>query len=218
MKREINIEDISESNLYDDNDMVRIGCNDCEGCSECCRFASDTIILDPSDIFRLEKCLNTGFEGICGRYAGLRMVDGITLPHLLIDENKGCLFLNDEGRCSIHEWRPGNCRLFPLARIYENGDFRYFIQKNECVSPLRVKVKISKWLGIDRLQDYRRFLNEWHNILKSTGEKLATLGTEEQKTLILKLLQIFYVSPYDTGDDFYRQFDERVNLFLSTVD
>lgn len=212
MKREINIDEISENNLYDDNDMVRIGCNDCAGCSECCRFSSDTIILDPSDIYRLEKGLNMGFTELCGKYLNLRMVDGLTLPYLLVDEGSGCRLLSPEGRCTIHEFRPGNCRLFPLGRIYENGDFRYFIQKDQCVSPLRIKVKVSSWLGIENLKGYRRFLNSWHDLLKKERENLAGAEIEKQKSTMLALLQTFYVNPYDTERDFYEQFEERLSL------
>ena len=44
------------------------------------------------------------------------------------NEKEACYFLNEEGRCSIHSFRPGICRLFPLGRFYEEEGFRYFLQ------------------------------------------------------------------------------------------
>ena len=210
MKREINIEEISANNLYDDNDMARIGCNDCAGCSDCCHFSSDTIILDPSDMYRLEKGLNMKFEELYDKYISLRMVDGLSLPYLIVDEGKGCRLLSENGRCTIHEFRPGNCRLFPLARIYENGDYRYFVQKNQCTSDLRIKVKIKDWIGIADMRSYRRFLNTWHELIKKEQEKLANADNETRKAELMKLLQVFYLTPYDLNRDFYEQFDERL--------
>lgn len=37
MKRNVNLEEISDGRLYDENDMVKAGCDDCKGCSACCR-------------------------------------------------------------------------------------------------------------------------------------------------------------------------------------
>jgi Fe-S-cluster containining protein len=87
----------------------------------------DSIILDPYDVFRMMKNLETSFEGLMKEYVELSVYDGLILPHLKMDGKMGkCSFLNEEGRCSIHEFRPGFCRLFPLGRIYEDGTFHYF--------------------------------------------------------------------------------------------
>ena len=57
----------------------------------------------------------------------LHVVEGIILPNLNMQEREQgkevCGFLNEEGRCSIHPYRPGICRIFPLGRYYENGSF-----------------------------------------------------------------------------------------------
>ena len=50
MEREIDLKEITDGKFYTANYMVKIGCNDCKGCSECCRVVEDTIILDPYDI------------------------------------------------------------------------------------------------------------------------------------------------------------------------
>lgn len=53
MKRNVTLEEISDGNLYEANDMVKADCQDCKGCSDCCQGMGDTVILDPLDVHRL---------------------------------------------------------------------------------------------------------------------------------------------------------------------
>ena len=57
MKRDIDIEQVSDGKRYTSNDMVRLGCDDCSGCSDCCRGMGSSILLDPYDAYRLMKGL-----------------------------------------------------------------------------------------------------------------------------------------------------------------
>ena len=43
--------------LYTSNDMVKVGCSDCAGCSACCHGMGETIVLDPYDIWQLTSHL-----------------------------------------------------------------------------------------------------------------------------------------------------------------
>ncbi len=221
MEREIDLKEISDGRLYTANDMVKIGCNDCSGCSECCRVVGDTIILDPYDIFQLESGLQTDFAALMQDKIELRVVDGVTLPNLKIRENKeGCSFLSAEGRCTIHQYRPGFCRMFPMGRIYENGSFSYFLQVHECDYPNKTKVKLRKWMGIPDFAKYEKFVLDWHNFLKEVqGILKETENPEIARKLNLYLLNQFYVAPYrkenssdsqKTALDFYSQFYERL--------
>ena len=134
MEREIDLNEISDGRLYDSNDMVKADCQDCAGCSACCRGMGSSILLDPFDFYRMEAGLGLTFEKMMAdRQIELNLVDGIILPNLNMSENgEICPFLDKNGRCSIHAFRPGFCRLFPLGRLYENRSFRYFLQVPEC--------------------------------------------------------------------------------------
>lgn len=209
MKRNINLEEISDGKLYTENDMAKVGCNDCKGCSACCQGMGDSIILDPADIYRLSCGLAMDFSQLMERHIDLGVVDGIILPHLRMNgHGERCSFLNEEGRCGIHPYRPGICRIFPLGRIYENGDFRYFLQTKECASTIHTKVKISKWIDVQKPADYRRFLIKWHYLLNDL-EELVKEQEDCGKEINMRLLQCFYVTPYNQGQDFYEQFWER---------
>jgi len=152
MKRKINLSDISDGRLYDLNDMVKADCEGCKGCSKCCHKMGNSIVLTPYDIYELTKGSGKSFEELLQLQAiEMNIVDGIILPNLKMSgENESCYFLNGEQRCSIHDFRPGICRLFPLGRYYENGDFKYFLQTKECVMTNRSKIKVEKWIDIKR--------------------------------------------------------------------
>lgn len=212
MQREIDLSTVSDGKRYRQSDMVKAGCNDCKGCSDCCRGMGDSIVLDPFDIYRLCKNLGQSFEQLLSGAVDLHVVDGIILPNLkMTGEEETCSFLNEQGRCEIHSFRPGFCRMFPLGRIYENGSFQYFLQVHECRQEPKTKVKISKWLDLPDIRKYESFINEWHYFLKEVEKILEKFQDESsQKTISMYLLRTFYLLPYDPEIDFYPQFQERM--------
>lgn len=214
MKRNVDLAEISDGKLYDVNDMAKLGCQDCAGCSACCRGMGSSIILDPLDVFRMGTKLNKSFEELLAEHLELNVVDGIILPNLkLAGAEEACTFLSIEGRCSIHDSRPGICRLFPLGRYYEDHNYKYFLQINECQKANRTKVKISKWIDTKDYPLYREFILAWHYFLNDMEELIA--GSAEEaftKQCCMLILQAFYIKKYDYTKDFYEQFAERLQV------
>ena len=211
MKRYVNLEDISDGRLYTANDMVKADCGNCAGCSACCQSMADTIILDPLDVFRLTSNLNCSFEALLAGRIELGVVDGLILPHMKMSGNPNrCSFLNEEGRCSIHAFRPGFCRLFPLGRYYEDRSFRYFLQTHECKKTNRTKVKVRKWIDTPDFDRYEKFVCDWHYYLKDLEAELEACSIDAKKINML-VLKVFYLTPYDPQKDFYEQFYDRLN-------
>lgn len=214
MKRNVDINEISDGRLYSSGDMVKADCRDCEGCSACCRGMGSSIILDPMDIWRFSQGIKKDFAALMS--AGiieLGIVDGMILPNLKMDSGTDvCPFLDENGRCSVHACRPGLCRLFPLGRYYEENGFRYFIQIHECRKKDRGKVKIRKWLGIPDLKSYEHYILRWHDFLKECESALETLDEEKRRILTLYVLRSFYETAYMAADDhgFYEAFDARM--------
>lgn len=225
MEREIDLKQISDGKLYTANDMVKAGCNDCAGCSLCCQGMGNSIILDPYDLNNLEKGLGVTFEKLMQEdKIELNVVDGIIQPNIKmqdkavssISSNRDgrttvrCAFLNKEGRCSIHSFRPGFCRMFPLGRIYEEGSFWYFLQVHECPYPNKTKVKLKKWLGIPELSKYESYIRRWHYFLKDMQKIIKETENDAViKNINMHLLQQFYIKPY--GDDFFLEIEQRIN-------
>lgn len=213
MEREIDLQEISDGRLYERNDLVKVGCGDCEGCSACCRGMGESILLDPLDIRELTVNLGKSFEALIAEdLTELRVTDGVILPCLkLSGEKESCRFLDGAGRCGIHAFRPGLCRLFPLGRFYENGSFRYFLQVKECRKENRTKLKIKQWLGIPEIRRYEQFIADWHYFVKDLQNRSAREGSEGWlKQMNLYILQRFFREPYPAETDFYECFYERL--------
>ena len=212
MLRNVSLGEISDGRLYGLNDMAKLGCNDCAGCSSCCRGMGNTIVLDPYDVWRLTGGLGVSLQQLLAGHLELNVVDGIILPNLKMSgEEETCSFLDANGRCTIHAYRPGICRLFPLGRIYEDGGFRYFLQVYECAKETRAKVKVRKWIDMPEPKRYDAFVCTWHYFLKDL-ERVIGKDTSGQaaKTISLYLIRQFYLSPYKKEEDFYPQFEERL--------
>ncbi len=222
--------------LYTARDMAKIGCDDCKGCSYCCQEMGESVVLTPFDICELTQHLGRSFDELMEDKIELYMTDGMVLPNLKMSgETKAygskevCGFLNEEGRCSIHAFRPGLCRLFPLGRNYEIKQvqtedgikeikgFQYFIVKDSCPNLNGTKVKIEKWLGIPNLKKNEEFITTWHYFCKDFQEEIQELlkaGEDDKvKKINLSMLELFYRKPYEKERDFYEQFEERMKVF-----
>lgn len=220
MKRNVTLEEISDGNLYEANDMVKADCQDCKGCSDCCQGMGDTVILDPLDVHRLCAGLKKLPEELLGSVLELGVTDGNILPHLAMKgTEERCVFLNTDGRCSIHDIRPGFCRLFPLGRYYTEDGFKYILQIHECKKKNRSKIKVKKWLDTPNLKQYEKFVLDWHNFLLDVQE--VFYETEDEtlvKNLNMYVLSRFYYTPYKEEEDFYPQFYVRLEEAKKLLD
>ncbi|WP_026509640.1 YkgJ family cysteine cluster protein [Butyrivibrio sp. LC3010] len=215
MIRDVELDSISDGRKYEAGDLAKLGVGDCSGCHACCCGMGDTVVLDPYDVFSMEKGLSKKFEELQKDSIDLRVVDGIILPCLKMTgsacgENEACNFLNDEGRCSIHAFRPGFCRLFPLGRIYENETHKYFLQVDECQKERQAKIKIKKWIGTPNFAQYEKYVDTWHYFIKGISERTGEMGEDQLKAVNMGLLRTFYAMDYDVNADFYPQFYDRL--------
>ena len=237
MKRDGDLSTLTDGRLYRSSDMAKLGCNECEGCSACCKGMGNSVVLDPYDVWRLERGLGIPLAQMIGVQVMLSVVDGLILPSLNMESASGtCPFLNEAGRCSIHAFRPGICRLFPLGRYYHGDGFSYVLMTGECRKENRSKVKIEKWLGEPDLKAYEQFVLKWKKNQEEARQNMedflqkaqsaAKEGEEmdseeaaqkkreaeenlllQQKQCSMSLLQKFYFTPY--GDDFFAEFGRR---------
>lgn len=216
MKRNVDINEISDGRLYGLNDMVKAGCDGCKGCSACCHGMGNTVVLDPVDVYRLTANLKCSFEQLLADKIELNVVDGIILPNLRMDgDDEACRFLDKDGRCSIHAYRPGICRLFPLGRIYEDKAFKYFLQVHECPKENKTKVKVKNWLDTPDIKAYEAFVTAWHYMLKAFEKMLETADDTVAKSISMYVLSEFYIKPYDDGNNIYEQLEIRIDKAYS---
>lgn len=213
MRREGSLSELSDGRLYELNDMVKAGCGGCVGCSQCCHGMGNSIILDPLDVFRLTKGLGVSFQVLLADQVELNVVDGVILPNLKMKyDSEACAFLDANGRCTVHGYRPGVCRLFPLGRFYENKNFKYFIQIHECSKQIKTKVKVQKWIDTPDLKEYEPFIVKWHYFLNEIQELLQVINNAElERKINLYVLNHFYLTSFGEEDHFYEQFQKRLD-------
>lgn len=212
MIRNCDVNEISDGKRYGLSDMAKVGCHDCKGCCDCCKGMGNSIVLDPLDSFRLVKKLGSSFEELLQEKIELHVSDGVILPNLrMVGREERCVFLDAEGRCSIHSARPGFCRIFPLGRIYEEDSFSYILLTQECRMENRSKEKISKWIDTPDIRNNQRFIRDWHYFVK----KIQNVIREKEDDILMRelnmrILNSFYRKPYEEERSFYEQFYERL--------
>ena len=202
------LNEISDGKLYDIEDMVKADTCGCNGCSDCCKDVGDLVVLTPFDIYEMTTYLNTDFDKLLGDKILLRENNKITLPYLKMqDENKNCSFLDEKGRCTIHLKRPNICRLFPLGRAYQDNDFKYFLQVDNCPKDELKDVKVSQWINIENYNENKKFILEWYKFIKALTFRLKFVRDEKEIAHINEiLLDNFYRVKID--NDFYKSFEE----------
>ena len=202
------LNEISDGKLYDIEDMVKADTCGCNGCSDCCKDVGDLVVLTPFDIYEMTTYLNTDFDKLLGDKILLRENNKITLHYLKMqDKNKNCSFLDKNGRCTIHLKRPNICRLFPLGRAYQDNDFKYFLQVDNCPKDELKDVKVSQWINIENYNENKKFILEWYKFIKALTFRLKFVRDEKEIAHINEiLLDNFYRVKID--NDFYKSFEE----------
>ena len=234
MLRNNALEEISDGKLYGREDMVKVNCGGCVNCSSCCHNMGDTVVLDPFDFVRMSVGLRKLPQELIAEGVMLGVIDGLVLPHLRVQGlDNACYYLDGNGRCSIHSYRPGICRLFPLGRYYHEETFSYILQVNECKNQGRSKMKVKQWIDTPNLKAYEEYILRWHHLMKRTGNYLAN-AEERRQEICTAMLEIFYFRPYGgegnamdgsasaqkpvafDASAFYDAFDARVQEFVKT--
>jgi uncharacterized protein len=211
MKSNVDLDAISDGRIYDMNDLVKADTDGCSGCNACCHGVGEMVVLNPYDVHGITRHLNCSFDELLTDRLELRSNGKLLLPHLKMQgDQEWCVFLNAEGRCSIHSCRPDICRLFPLGRVYEPNDFKYFLQADACAKPSLTKIKVKKWIGIPNTSEHKAFLLAWYHVIKALTFRVKFIRDEdEMKSLNADLLDTFYRIPPDAGD-FYAEFFKRL--------
>ena len=216
MERYVMIDEISDGKLYTAEDMVKADACGCKGCSWCCENMCDTIVLDPYDIYSLSKNLNKSFaELVLSEFIEIGLHDCLSMPNIK-DKGKGCGFLSDKKRCTVHSFRPGICRLFPLGRYYHDDTFSYILQTHECRIEERDEVRVRDWLEIEDLPAYEEYVLKWHAFVKNlTNFMKEPAEPGVKRNIHILFLKKFYEAPYDLSGDFYPQIYERMQAWES---
>lgn len=186
----------SDGRFYERTDLVRANCHDCMGCYKCCTGMGDSIVLDPYDMYLLRTRVGLGLEVLLQKgYVSLGNYEGMILPHIEMGRENQCSFLDENKRCSIHENRPGICRLFPLGRNYSEGKMNYILLTKACENKNRSKIEVQKWLGIFEAKEYHEFVIAWHYFRKEMTKLFQNENEDQIRDVNMYLLNVFFVQP-----------------------
>ena len=202
------LDGISDGKLYDIEDYVKADTCGCNGCYTCCHKVGDLVELTPFDAYEIVSHLGRSFDELLGDKLALQKNNKLMLPYLkMVGETEQCSFLNEVGRCSIHGQRPNICRLFPLGRVYENNDFKYFLQVDTCIMSDLKDIKVKEWIGIANYNENKMFILAWYQLLKALNFRLKFVYDETELEEINKyMLDTFYGIQVKEGEDFYTAF------------
>ena len=205
------IEEISDGKLYGVRDTVRADAGGCKDCSWCCEDMCDTISLDPYDIYSLCKGLGKDYNTLLSEeFIVIDLHNLVSMPHIN-DRGSGCGFLNEKRRCTVHDFRPGICRLFPMGRYYHDDTVSYIIQTHACKKEEREEVRVCDWLEITDIDSYEEYVLRWHAVVKKISDFMKEpAGPGVKKKVHEKFLTHFYEMPYDFSQKFYPQIYDRI--------
>ena len=107
----------------------------CDMCGNCCRNRDEPILMTGADIFRIAKGLGISTLEVLFKHTRGYIGDTTHLPVAVLKErlDGSCSFLR-KGKCTIQAFKPTPCALYPLGRMYDERDkkFYYFNQPYSC--------------------------------------------------------------------------------------
>ena len=117
------------------NSPFRFRCHPGLGCfTTCCRDVN--IFLTPYDILRIKRRLNISSEQFLSQYTVTLIPKTSGFPLVVLkmrqDKQKTCPFVGRSG-CSIYEDRPWSCRMYPLDRGEQDGQFHRIADPSVCL-------------------------------------------------------------------------------------
>jgi uncharacterized protein len=100
--------------------------------TSCCQDVN--IFLSPYDILRMKNRLKISSGSFLETYTRTLLPGVGKIPIILLtmrSEDKRCHFVTDEG-CSIYEDRPWACRMYPLDKSDETGEYSFIVDPEKC--------------------------------------------------------------------------------------
>lgn len=213
----------------------------CNKCGKCCTSSTvDSILLRPIDLYNLAKCfectideiIETVTEQYIGPSSGFLMVKLKPIKDNIFSEIK-CPYLKNN-KCSVHEFKPSSCRLYPLGRIVSFNeeedceDTSYFIQKNTVCGGNGEFHTVDEW--VKNSKEYEKALLVETNFIKEIDKYIHLNKIDIFKinssivSIVNKLMYttlFYYYLNYDTDEDFLIQFKENTeklkNIYIATA-
>lgn len=184
----------------------------CKACGRCCQNRGD-ITLVPFDVFRLAGYFGRTPAEIIKRYCDRFEGENSRMPLVALrmePPKRACPFLRNK-RCSVHKAKPGVCRMYPLARIYDLESTAKFYQIQTSCSHDPNSLTVREWIA-----DFADDDNEWAGRLwndtmlplsAALQPKSSSLSLQQRDEMMGVIFQQLYLH-YDTTMEFAPQLAE----------
>ena len=130
--------------------------------NQCCRDVN--ILLTPYDVLRLKNRLGISSGEFLKKYTILPFGPEQKLPFPLLkmneDDEKKCLFVDDEKGCTVYSDRPWPCRMYPLGQASpsedsEEEEFYFLLEEEICKGfESEKEYSVEGWQKDQGVEDY----------------------------------------------------------------
>ncbi len=219
--------------IIDKDTKFKFVCDGCrDGSSQCCCNRDQRIIINPYDIYKLQKGLNKTSKEILDKYVDISSGYESGLPMMLLGIKKlytgeeVCPFIrrktdeNGKSRryCSVHSFKPGVCSIFPLGRVNPakgKGEMVYILQDINCgLKPKEEdpEITISDW--VPDLENADKAFNRYYRLLEKVGKILKFNVLKKSNKVPEASKDKFYkefthmLCDFDSDKDFFEQIEE----------
>lgn len=195
------------------DDTFRFSCN---MCGNCCRNRREPIIVTGFDVFRIAKGLGISMIEVLRQYMRPKVGSSSHLPLFLLRErlDGSCKFLRN-GACTIQDFKPIVCAVFPLGRVIDSrdGNIMYIKQPvSERCGGIDGRVwTLKEWIESWGLDRWDRECVAWSKISTMAASGLQKVRPEQlvDGKILLFLTEAMFVD-YDTEKDYVSQVERHI--------
>jgi len=173
--------------------------------TRCCQDVN--IFLSPYDILRMKKALGISSSAFLARYTRTLLPGVGKIPIILLTMREGdkrCHFVTDQG-CSIYGDRPWACRMYPLDKSDETGEYSFIVDAETCLGQKEdVPWVLGEWFQDQGLPPYEDMDVRFR--LVTQYPRLLEAGIDQPQ-----VRQMFHMACYDL--DTFRRFVHDTRFF-----
>ncbi len=222
-------------NMIEQYEKLKIGVDEpfkfhCTMCGNCCRHRED-ILLNPFDFFRLVKGLEMKPKEVVEKYCECYIGGSSRMPLIRLNPvgiDRRCPLLKGN-RCSVHQFKPTVCAMFPIGRMIANlketilppeeKHVDYIFTAPHC-GDKRETHTVREWLGNFDIPLNDEFFLKWSGILSTVTTSLRELEkclNETSMEIVWNLVFNSLYMLYDTNEEFLPQFEEFSGTLLKRL-
>lgn len=178
----------------------------CKKCGYCCDHTF--IQLYPFDVKNICGQLDITTKEFHQKYSLFKSIEGI--PRCFLRNRLKCPF-KENSQCTIYNFRPVRCRLFPLGRVFQENETIFVLPEEKCVGfETGKKQTIAEWLEQQEVTKSDPLTERWNKFLI----KLKDDSILHEKTFPITFKKVFY----DFDDEFIKKQREKLRKEYSSED